>query len=94
MIISLEMQKAMHKQTVCQHSVIKCLIIRLSNHLIHADDQFAQECFPILLLTRGREKFRWRKSQYISRFLFPAISEIQRSHFIVSKEYDTQPVIL
>lgn len=93
MIISLEMQKAMHEQTIRQDAVINRLHLRLAKHFIHANDHFSQKCLPLFLLTRGRKETRRRKSQHIRCFVFSPISRIQRSHPLVSNECDAEPVI-
>ena len=93
MIISLEMQKAMHEQTIRQDAAINRLHLRLAKHFIHADDHFSQKCLPLFLLTRGRKEIRRRKSQHVRCFVLPPIPGIQRSHPLVSNECDAELII-
>ena len=93
MIISLEMQQAMDKQTIRQDSAIDRLLLRLAKHLIDGDDHLTPKCLSLFLLSRPCERIRRRKSQNIRCFVFTSIPGIQRSHLLVSNECDAEPVI-
>ena len=93
MIIPLEVQKAMHEHTVRQDSAINRLGLRLAEHLIRADNYFSQERLPLFLPAHRRKEISRRKSQHVRCFIFPPISRIQLSHFLVSNECDAEPVI-